>query len=62
MVSACACMGVRPGDEYCYCQLKARGMSTAHLEWTEADKLRLDEALQNIFGPNAPPDSNAKNG
>lgn len=45
MISACACMGVRPGDEYCYCQLKARGMDTSHYEWTDEEKQRLKEAL-----------------
>ena len=50
MVSACACMGVRPGDEFCYCELKARGMSTKHYEWTEEEKAKLDAALKEAFG------------
>ena len=49
-MNACACMGVRPGDEYCYCQLKARGMSTAQYELTEEEKLQLAEALKKVFG------------
>lgn len=49
-LSACACMGVRPGDEYCYCQLKARGLSTAHYEWTEEEKASLNAALAKAFG------------
>lgn len=50
MISACACMGVRPGDEFCYCELKARGMSTKHYEWTEEEKQKLNEALAKAFG------------
>lgn len=50
MMDACACMGVRPGDEFCYCELKARGMSTKHYEWTEEEKQRLDEVLKKAFG------------
>jgi hypothetical protein len=49
-VSACACMGVREGDEYCYCELNARGLSTAHYEWTEAEKAALNAALAKAFG------------
>jgi hypothetical protein len=50
MLDACACMGPRPGDEFCYCQLKARGMSTAHYEWTVEEKQKLDAALKKAFG------------
>lgn len=56
MVSACACMGVRPGDEYCYCELKARGLSTAHYEWTEEEKADLNAALAKAFGWKGPPE------
>lgn len=45
-INFCACMGVKPGDQYCYCQLKARGMDTSHYEWTEADKKALWDALE----------------
>lgn len=50
MMEACACMGIRPGDEFCYCGLKARGMSTKHYEWTEEEKRKLNEALAKAFG------------
>lgn len=50
MINACACMGPRPGDEFCYCELKARGMSTEHYEWTEEEKRNLDEALKKMRG------------
>lgn len=51
MINACACMGVRPGDEYCYCQLKARGMDTSHYAWTEEEQ-RLKDALEPFFEMN----------
>lgn len=52
-MSACACMGVRPGDQHCYCGLKSRGLCTKHYEWTPEEKDRLNEALQGFFGSNA---------
>jgi hypothetical protein len=45
MISACACMEVRPGDLYCYCGLKSRGLCTKHYEWTEQEL----ESLRNIL-------------
>lgn len=50
MIDACACMGVRPGDKYCYCELRARGMDTSHYEWAEEEKQRLSIALGKMFG------------
>lgn len=49
MINACACMGIRPGDEYCYCQLKARGMDISHYEWSDEEKQRLKDALEPFF-------------
>jgi hypothetical protein len=49
-MTICACMGIKPGDQYCYCQLKARGMPTDHYNWSEEDKQNLNVALANIFG------------
>lgn len=51
-INACACMGIRPGDEYCYCQLEARGMDTSHYDWTEEEKQKLSEALSGFFEKN----------
>lgn len=42
-------MGIRPGDEYCYCELKARGLSTKHYEWTEEEKVELNKVLNEMF-------------
>lgn len=47
---ACACMGPPPGEEFCYCQRKAMGLSTKYYEWTEDDKKRLNEILKKAFG------------
>lgn len=47
---ACACMGIREGDQYCYCELKRRGMDTSHYEWSEEEKKELNKALGEIFG------------
>jgi hypothetical protein len=35
MLDACACMGPRPGDEFCYCQFKARGLIYKDLRRTK---------------------------
>lgn len=49
-MEACACMGIREGDLYCYCELKIRGMCTKHYEWTEEEKTALNKALSEMFG------------
>jgi hypothetical protein len=46
---ACACMGIRIGDQYCYCELKARGLDTSHYEWSEEEKKKLNDALSEMF-------------
>jgi hypothetical protein len=43
-------MGIKAGDEYCYCQLKARGMSVEHYDMTEEQLNKLNEELSKIFG------------
>ncbi len=43
-------MGVRAGDEYCYCELKRRNMDTSHYEWTQEEKDALNSALAKMFG------------
>lgn len=48
----CACMGVRPGDEYCYCVLKSKGLSTKHYEWSDKEKEELQNALSEFFNLN----------
>lgn len=45
----CACMGVRPGDIYCYCELKARNMDTSHYQWSEKEKEELKCVLAEFF-------------
>ena len=47
--SACACMGIRPGDLYCYCGLKDRGLSTKHYELSEEEKANLYKALSKMY-------------
>lgn len=49
-MSVCACMGIKPGDQYCYCQLKDRGMSVEHYDLTEEQLKELNEELSKIFG------------
>ena len=49
-MNICACMGVRPGDLYCYCGLISRGLDTSHYKLTQEEKDRLNEALSEMFG------------
>lgn len=62
MISACACMGPRPGDEYCYCQLKSRGMSVAHYEPTAEQKAKLDAVLREMCADESISQSQTKEG
>lgn len=51
-MNACACMGIKEGDEYCYCELKARGLPTDKHEWSQESKDKLKEFLQKVFEKN----------
>ena len=42
-------MGVRQGDQYCYCEMKRRGMDVSHYDWTEDEKEQFKEALSKMF-------------
>ena len=48
-MNLCACMGPKPGDKYCYCQLKSRGMSIEHYERTPEEMKKLQDTLTEMF-------------
>lgn len=48
-MNLCACMGVRQGDQYCYCEMKCRGMDVSHYNWTEDETEQFKEALSKMF-------------
>ena len=48
-MNLCACIGKQGNDEYCYCELKARGMDTSHLLCTEEELNDLKEAFSKMF-------------
>ncbi len=51
---ACACMGPKPGSQYCYCMLKSRGMDTSAYEWTEEEQQQLAKVLTEMCSPEPP--------
>ena len=42
-------MGIRQGDQYCYCEMKRRGLDVSHYDLTETEEEQLKEALSEIF-------------
>ena len=52
MTNVCACIGKQGNDEYCYCELKHRGMDTSHLEPSKEEMESLKEGFAIMFNWN----------
>ena len=48
MPNFCACMGPQDDDLHCPCVMRSKGLEPSN-QWTQAEKHRLNEALNKIF-------------
>lgn len=49
MINLCACMGIRVGNKYCYCEMKRRGLDVSHYDWSEEEQEDFRTILKILY-------------